>query len=61
MMNEQERRKAQREFISDTLMEILHEIKVRLDAGEITEEQARREVLTEGDKAMKAMPEPKPI
>lgn len=61
MMDAQARRRAQREFISETLMEILHEIKVRLEAGEITEEQARREVLTEGDKAIAALPEPKPV
>jgi hypothetical protein len=61
MMNEQETRRAQREFISETLTETLYEIKKRLDAGEITEEEARREVLTEADKATAAMPEPKPV
>jgi hypothetical protein len=60
MMNEQERRRAQREFVSETLVDILHEIHQRLEAGEITEEQARREVLTEGDRAIRAMPKPEP-
>jgi hypothetical protein len=61
MMNEQDRRRAQREFVSETLTEILYEIKQRLDAGEITEEEARREVLAEGDRAILAMPKPEPV
>jgi len=56
MMDRRARIRAQREFISETLMEILHEITVRLDSGEITMEEARREVLREGDKAIKAWP-----
>jgi hypothetical protein len=61
MMDARERRRAQREFVSETLTEILFEIKCRLDAGEITEEEARTEVLSESDKAMGALAEPEPV
>jgi hypothetical protein len=55
MMDARARRRAQREFVSETLTEILYEIKQRLDAGEITDEEARAEVLAEGDKAIEAL------
>ncbi len=60
MRDAQERRRAQREFVSETLTEILYEVKKRLDAGEITGDEARIEVLTESEKAMGALLEPEP-